>query len=382
MEYFLLTPGPLTTSPGVRGAMNEDLSTWDSDYNDRVQSIRRQLVTLATGEPGFTSVLIQGCGTGCVEATVGSVVPEDGKLLVVANGAYGLRIAEIAEYLGINHRVLDFGEVGEMKPRQIDEALRSDPYISHVVVVHCETTTGRLNPLADIAAVVKNNSCCLIVDAMSSFGGIPMDAAELGIDYLISSANKCIQGVPGFGFVIARQQALEDSKGCARSLTFDLYTQWQCMENHGGKWRFTSPAHTVLAFEQALKELAEEGGVAARYQRYCENHRVLVSGMESLGFECLLPAEEQSPIITSFYTPDHPGFEFKRFYDALKSRGFVIYPGKVSRAPCFRIGTIGHVFPENFHQLVREVQSCMYWLEPHPEKPMKATNTNNKGLSP
>ena len=373
MSGYLLTPGPLTTSPGVRAVMNKDLSTWDCDYNDRVQSIRRQLVSLATGQPGYTSVLMQGCGTGCVEATVGSVVPEEGKLLIVSNGVYGLRIVEIAEYLGVNHRVLDFGEVGETNPQRIEEALRSDPYISHVVLVHCETTTGRLNPLPEIATVVKNNSCCLIVDAMSSFGGIPLDVARLGIDFLISSANKCIQGVPGFGFVIARQQALEEAKGRARSLTFDLYAQWQCMENHSGKWRFTSPTHTVLAFEQALKELTEEGGVAARYQRYCENHRVLVEGMKELGFECLLSPEEQSPIITSFYTPDHPEFEFKVFYDALKERGFVIYPGKVSKAPCFRIGTIGHVFPENFHQLVQEVQNCMYWLEPH----TKATYANN-----
>ena len=256
-DYLLLTPGPLSTSPGVRAAMNRDLSTWDVDYNNQVQSIRRQLTALATSAPGYTSVLMQGCGTGSVEATVGSVIPEDGKLLVLANGAYGLRIAEICRYLHVNHTLLDFGELGTTEPEQVRDALVSDPKITHVILVHCETTTGRLNPLNQVAAVVREQQRCFILDAMSSFGGIPMDMAELGIDFLISSANKCIQGVPGFGFVVARQKALEECAGRARSLTFDLYQQWRCMEENNGKWRFTSPTHTVLAFAQALDELQD-----------------------------------------------------------------------------------------------------------------------------
>ncbi|WP_087112775.1 2-aminoethylphosphonate--pyruvate transaminase [Parendozoicomonas haliclonae] len=365
-DYLLLTPGPLTTSPGVRAAMNQDLSTWDCDYNDRVQWIRSALTKLATSASGYTTVLMQGCGTGTVEATIGSVLSEDNRLLIIANGVYGLRIAEIARYLGIKHDVLDCGELGETSPEMVRDRLQSDPFITHVVLVHCETTTGRLNPLPELAQVVKEHQCCLIVDAMSSFGGVPIDVDGLGIDFLISSANKCVQGVPGFGFVVAREEALAVCAGRARSLTLDLYAQWRCMEDNGGKWRFTSPTHTVLAFQQALKELDEEGGISARYQRYRDNHRTLVDGMQALGFKCLLPVESQSPIITSFYTPDHPAFEFKKFYDLLKAKGFVIYPGKVSKAPCFRVGTIGHVFPKDFERLIAAVKDSMYWLSEAP----------------
>lgn len=222
-------------------------------------------------------------------------------------------------------------------------------------MVHCETTTGVLNPLDAIAEVVKRHGKVLIVDAMSSFGGVPVDMAELGIDFMISSANKCIQSVPGFGFIIARRSLLERCKGVARSLSLDLYDQWETMEKGHGKWRFTSPTHVVRAFMQALKELDAEGGIAARYARYCENHRTLVEGMRSLGFKTLLPDEEQSPVITSFYYPTE-NFDFKDFYLKLKAKGFVIYPGKISQADTFRIGNIGDVFPADFVRLIEAVK--------------------------
>ena len=206
-----------------------------------------------------------------------------------------------------------------------------------------------------IAEVVKRHGKVLIVDAMSSFGGVPVDMAKLGIDFMISSANKCIQGVPGFGFILARRSLLERCKGVARSLSLDLYDQWETMEKGHGKWRFTSPTHVVRAFMQALKELDAEGGIAARYARYCENHRTLVEGMRSLGFKTLLPDEEQSPVITSFYYPTE-NFDFKDFYLKLKAKGFVIYPGKISQADTFRIGNIGDVFPADFVRLIEAVK--------------------------
>lgn len=375
-QYVLLTPGPLTTTTTVREAMLKDWCTWDDDYNlEIVQVIRSQLIQLASSYPGYTSVLMQGSGTASVEACIGSVVPDTGKLLVIDNGAYGARIAEIAQYLNLNHRVMQLGETNPASAQDIDEVLQNDDSITHVAVVHCETTTGMLNPIEPISAVVKKHGRVMIVDAMSSFGGIPMDLGELGIDFLISSANKCIQGVPGFGFVIARQVELEQCAGRARSLSLDLYAQWCCMEEQKGKWRFTSPTHTVRAFHQALIELQEEGGVAARFQRYSQNQRLLVEGMERLGFRCLLNPSLHSPIITSFYSPEHPEYDFKRFYLLLKQLGFVIYPGKVSNADCFRIGNIGDVYPIDIETLLKAICEAKYWeLNKETEKFSNAGN--------
>jgi len=344
--------------------MLRDWCTWDADYHEIVQEIRRHLVRIAADRlPGaYTSVLMQGSGTFCVEATLGTVIPQDGKVLILANGAYGERMAQIAERLRIPHDVLRTEETVQPDPIQVDHALAADPSITHVALVHCETTTGILNPLEGIASIVRERDRRFIVDAMSSFGGIPMDIGQLGIDFLISSSNKCLQGVPGFGFVVARRSALEACGGRARSLALDLYDQWRTMEKERGKWRYTSPTHVVRAFAQALVELDEEGGVEARHARYQANHRELVHGMNRLGFSCLVPEELQSPIITSFLEPPAAcGYTFSRFYADLKSRGFVIYPGKVSRASTFRIGTIGDVHPQTIRLLVQAVEECMTW---------------------
>lgn len=362
--YLLLTPGPLSTSPTVRQAMLRDWCTWDDDYNvEIVTPIRRRLVQLATATAPeqYTAVLMQGSGSFAVESMIGSVVPDSGKLLVLANGAYGDRLAKIAAYLKLNHVVHDSGELLPPDLDRLEQTLSADREISHVVVVHNETTTGMMNPLSEIAAIVKKHDKVFLVDSMSAFGGVPLDIAALGIDCIVSSANKCIQGVPGFGFVIARISALQQCQGISRSLSLDLYDQWRTMEQGNGKWRFTSPTHTVRAFYQALQELDEEGGVAARFARYCENQRRLVDGMERLGFECVLPHRYHSPIITGFLNPRHPEYEFLKFYNLLKEQGFVIYPGKVTGVDSFRVGTIGHVFPSDIDRLIVAVQASMYW---------------------
>ncbi len=362
--YFLLTPGPLSTTKSVKAVMLRDWCTWDKEYNDIVQDIRARLAAMATSQPDspeYTAVLMQGSGTFAVEATLGTALPRDGKLLVIANGHYGTRMAQIAQRIGIAYVVIDAGETHRPDLEQLQLALRNDPAISHVAVVHCETTTGMLNPIEEIGEIVRRAGRSYIVDAMSSFGGIPLDAAAMGADFVVSSANKCIQGVPGFGFVVARRGALEACSGRARSLSLDLYDQWYEMEHKGGKWRFTSPTHVVRAFSQALAELESEGGVAARHARYYENHRILVEGMRALGFECLLPDAWQSPIITSFYNPKSQAYSFNDFYARLKQKGFVIYPGKVTGADTFRIGNIGHVFPEDIRGLLLAVEESMYW---------------------
>ncbi len=365
VDYLLLTPGPLSTTATVRAAMLQDSCTWDADYNQGVvEPIRRELVRLATTpeyESDYSAVLLQGSGSYVVESVLGSAIGADECLLIINNGAYGARMGEMARCLGLRHHELDCGETSRPEPAAIEAMLVRHPEITHLAMVHCETTTGMLNPLEEVAELCKRRGIRLIVDAMSSFGGIPIDMGRLGIEFLISSANKCIQGVPGFGFVIARRAALTACAGRARSVSLDLHAQWQTMEQQGGKWRFTSPTHTVLAFAQALRELDEEGGIAARHRRYSENQRTLVDGMAELGFAPLLPEEWQSPIITAFYSPAHPDYRFADFYQRLKGQGYVIYPGKVSQADCFRIGNIGDVTPERVRCLLAAMACACYW---------------------
>jgi 2-aminoethylphosphonate-pyruvate transaminase len=359
--YLLLTPGPLSTTHRVKRQMLRDWCTWDNDYNQIVQQIRSQLVKLATVQEGYTATLMQGSGTFSVESAIGSVIPADGKLVVLVNGEYGRRIGQIANKLGISTVTIDSSELAAPDPQALDKVLQEDPQITHVAMVHCETTTGMLNPIKAIGDIAKKYKKVFIVDAMSSFGGIAIDMAELHIDFLVSSANKCIQGVPGFGFVLAKHSSMSAIEGLSRSVSLDLYDQWRCMEDNGGKWRFTSPTHVVRAFAEALKELDGEGGIVARQQRYGENQHALVVGMQRLGFEPLLDAQLQSSIITSFHNPQHPNYNFNTFYEVLKEKGFVIYPGKVSQADCFRIGTIGDVWPSDIDKLIEAVEASMYW---------------------
>ncbi|MCL1879305.1 MAG: 2-aminoethylphosphonate--pyruvate transaminase [Actinomycetia bacterium] len=363
--YILLTPGPLSTSKGVRSALLRDWCTWDADYNEGiVQDIRRRLVQLARWRSNvdrccsgknenYTAVLMQGSGSFSVEATLGSALPPDGRILIITNGAYGQRMVQMADVLQVDYIEYALPETECPDPHKIGTLLDENPDVTHVALVHCETTTGMLNPLCAVAQVVKARGKTLIVDAMSSFGGIPIDLNELGIDFLVSSANKCIQGVPGFAFVIAKQDELQKCRGNARSLCLDLFSQWQEMEK-SGKWRYTSPTHVVRAFHQALNELDAEGGVDVRYARYRQNQRLLAEGMAELGFQPLLPADLQSPIITSFLYP-RPDFDFAAFYRQVKAQGFVLYPGKLSRANTFRIGNIGEVYPKDIQRLLQVV---------------------------
>jgi 2-aminoethylphosphonate-pyruvate transaminase len=358
-RYILLTPGPLTTSRAVKEAMLTDWCTWDDDYKGLVQNIRSQLLKLATPAAGYTCVLMQGSGTFCVESVITTALPPSGKLLVLANGAYGRRLAQIAQRIGIDCLSIDSGDTAPPDLERLDRTLAVDKAITHVAAVHCETTTGMLNPIEAVGRLTAAHDRLLIVDAMSSFGGIPLEIVDCHADYLISSANKCIQGVPGFGFVIARRSVLAQTAGQARSLSLDLFDQWDTMEKDRGKWRFTSPTHSVHAFAVALNELAEEGGIAKRHQRYCNNHKSLVEGMQTLGFRPLLPSGLQSPIITSFVYPDDPDWTFDRFYHRLKQAGFVIYPGKLTDAQTFRIGTIGAIYPADIQRLLRAVAETL-----------------------
>lgn len=359
---LLFTPGPLTTSEGVKQAMLRDLGSRDREFIETVREIRRKLVGLAgPGAAGYVAVLMQGSGTFAIESVLGSVVPPQGRLLVAVNGAYGRRMKQIAARLKIDAAHVCFEENAPVDPDAVAEALRAAGPFTHVGVIHCETTTGILNPVEDIGAVVAASGAGFIVDAMSSFGGVPLDLGEARIDYLVSSANKCIQGVPGFGFVLARRERLLETEGRARSLSLDLLAQWRGLECDG-QFRFTPPTHALLAFRRALEELEAEGGVSGRNARYRANHAVLMDEMRAIGFEPYLALEHQSPIITTFRYPARAGFDFADFYSRLSARGMVIYPGKLTHEDCFRIGTIGHIFPNDIRRLggaIREVLAEM-----------------------
>lgn len=362
---LLFTPGPLTTSATVKQAMLRDLGSLDSDFLATVRGIRMRLLELGPYPvEDYECVLMQGSGTFVVESVISSVIPRDGKLLVLVNGAYGRRIAQTARIHGIALDVLEVAENRKFTPEIVAKHLASTSGITHVAVVHCETTSGILNQVEEIGYVVHNAGAVYIVDAMSSCGAVPIDMGGSHIDFLISSANKCIEGVPGFGFVLANRHALESAKGHARTLSLDLYDQWASMEAHG-HFRFTPPIHTMLAFEQALNELDEEGGVRARGERYRKNHIALCQGMKAIGFEMYLAEEDQSFIITSFRYPPNPAFQFADFYARLWAIGFAIYPGKLSHESCFRIGTIGRITPKDVETLLKAIRQVLSEMGVH-----------------
>ncbi len=358
-DKLLFTPGPLTTSMTVKQAMLQDVGSRDFDFIDLVKEIRSRLLEIGgVGDDGYEAIIMQGSGTFTLEAVVSSSVPPVGKLLVIINGAYGRRIAQIAKIHNIQTITLEVPENRAPDLVQIEKALETDAAITNVAVIHCETTTGLMNPVQDIGRIVQGFSRRLLVDAMSSFGAVPVDLAEWGIDYLVSSANKCIEGVPGFGFALVRRDALMQTEGNARSLSLDLLSQWKGLEQNG-QFRFTPPTHALLAFRQALLELEAEGGVAGRAARYRTNYETLIAGMRAMGFQEYLEREDQGYIITSFRYPPHPNFDFDEFYKRLNDRGYVIYPGKVSQAECFRIGTIGRIFESDLNDLLAALREVV-----------------------
>ena len=351
-RYKLLTPGPLTTTETVKQKMMVDHCTWDNDYKQITQRIRAGLLKLGhVDHSEYTAVLMQGSGTFGVESVLTSVVGNEDKLLIASNGAYGRRMADICEHAGITYCLYEQQNNLCPDPKVIENLLKSDAEITHVSMVHSETTSGILNDIEAVGKVVKAFDKTFIVDAMSSFGGIDIPLKEWGIDFLISSANKCIQGVPGFSFIIARQDKILKSKGKARSLSLDLYDQWKGMEEGNGKWRFTSPTHVVLAFDKAMEELYWEGGIPSRYERYEKNQKLLVQLFGKLGFKPYLSEEVQGPIITTFYYPEGVKFTFEKMYDYIKKRGYVLYPGKVMEAETFRVGNIGEIYSEDIKKL-------------------------------
>lgn len=354
---LLFTPGPLSTSSTVKEAMLKDVGSRDHEFIQAVRDISNHLLALAgvTKEAGYECVLVQGSGTFGIESVISSVVGKDDVLLILANGAYGERIVKMCRIHQFNHHVLRFEENEIVTAAATETFLAAHPEITHVACIHSETTTGLFNPVAAIGAVCAKQGKVFIVDAMSSFGGVEMNMQNMQIDFLVSSSNKCIEGVPGFAFALCKKTELEKAKGRARTLSLDLHEQWAGLVSNG-QFRFTPPTLSIMAFRQALKELEAEGGVRARQQRYQENKKILDEGMAALGFKQYLRPEIQGHIITSFLYPDDPDFNFEIFYKKLSDLGFVIYPGKLGKTDAFRIGNIGQIFPADVEALVGAIK--------------------------
>jgi len=355
---ILLTPGPLTTSPRTRQAMMVDWGSWDTDFNQLTASVCEQLLGIVNGAASHHCIPLQGSGTFAVEAAIGSLVPREGKVLVLINGAYGQRLAKICEVLGRDFCTFETAEDLPITAADVERLLDGDPRISHVALIHCETSTGILNPLAQIAQVVARHDKRLIIDAMSSFGALPIDASELPFDALIAASGKCLEGVPGMGFVFARKSSLAISAGNSHSLAMDLHDQHSYMARTG-QWRFTPPTHVVAALHEALAQYAEQGGLPARQRRYAENCQTLLEGMAALGLRSILPETIQAPIIVTFHAPDSPRYQFRDFYERVKRKGYILYPGKLTQVETFRVGCIGSVDRQGMQAAVEAIGGAL-----------------------
>jgi len=357
-DPFLLTPGPLTTSRSVKAAMLHDWGSRDANFIAINKAVLAQLCEIANGGEDYVTVPVQGSGTFAVEAMLTSLVPRKGKVLVLVNGAYGLRAKRILDIAGRKTVVQQTAEDAPPDLKKVEAILKRTPSITHVFAVHCETTSGILNPVKEIGALAEKYGKGYLIDSMSAFGAVPLDARAVHADAITASSNKCIEGVPGLGFVICRRAALEASQGNATTLVLDLHDQWSNFEKTG-QYRFTPPTHVIVALHQALQEFSAEGGVTGRGGRYRNNCRILLDGMAALGFKPLLAADLQAPIIVTFHMLDDPRFDFQRFYDGLKERGFVIYPGKLTVADSFRMGCIGRLGEREMHGALDAVRELL-----------------------
>ena len=357
-DPLLLTPGPLTTSKSVKEVMVHDWGSRDTTFLKINRSVLDSLPQIAHAADDFVTVPVQGSGTFAVEAMLTSFVPPKGKVLLLVNGAYGQRAKKI---LDIARRKSIVHETPEDTPPdlgKVEAILKKSKAITHIFVVHCETTSGIVNPIEEIGRLAKKYEKIYLVDSMSAFGALPLDANKIHADAIAASSNKCIEGVPGLGFVLARKSVIQTLKGNATTLVLDLHDQWQNFEKTG-QYRFTPPIHVIVSFHQALTEFFEEGGQSGRGGRYSENCKTLVEGMRELGFKTLLPDHLQAPIIITFHMPTNENFVFQTFYDGLKDRGYVIYPGKLTVADSFRIGCIGRLYPKDMRSAVAAVRDVL-----------------------
>lgn len=362
MEKKLLTPGPLTTSAETKKAMLNDWGSRDKEFIHINSSIRESLLRIINGENLYECIPLQGSGTFAVESMIGSLIPKQSKILILINGAYGHRVKTICSYLNVDSIEYEVPEDQIHDLVKVEKIIDENQDLTHVFIVYCETTSGILNPIKNIADLVSNKNLSLFIDAMSAFGALPLSCKNIEFDAIAASSNKCLEGVPGISFVLVKKDLINQSQGNSHSLSLDLFDQWQSMEKNK-QWRFTPPTHVLAAFKQALKEHHEEGGVEARFKRYSENCKIICNGMKKIGFKQLLPNHLQSPIIITFLQPDSSNFIFEKFYEKLSEKGFLIYPGKLTSDETFRIGCIGHLNSNDMNNAIKSIQECLKELD-------------------
>ena len=358
MDKKLLTPGPLTTSIKTKRAMLHDWGSRDKNFIDLNQSIRKSLVKLIDGEGAYECVPVQGSGTFAVESMIGSLTSNDSKILILINGAYGQRMKKICSYLSRNFIEYKIPEDEVHDLQKIEKIIDEHNDLTHVLVVYCETTSGILNPIKNIADLVSKKKKSLFIDAMSAFGALPLSSQNILFDSVAASSNKCLEGVPGVGFILVKTSTIEKAKGNCHSLSLDLFDQWQFMKKNA-QWRFTPPTHVLAAFYQALKEHEEEGGIDGRFRRYSENCKIICEGMKEMGFTQLLSKELQAPIIITFMQPPNTNFKFKEFYNTLSNKNFLIYPGKLTVAETFRVGCIGNLNSNDMYDALKAIKETI-----------------------
>jgi len=357
-DPILLTPGPLTTSLPTKAAMLRDWGSWDAKFNAVTAQVRAKLSRIIHATDTHVCVPMQGSGTFSVEAAINTLVPRHGHVLVLINGAYGKRMARLTELMGRKLSTFATADDVPTTADDVDRLLGQDPSITHVGLIHCETSTGILNPLPEIAAVVARHGRRLIVDAMSSFAALPIDARAPAVDALVAASGKCVEGPPGMGFVFVRKEALEQCASNSTSLALDLYDQWAYMEKTT-QWRFTPPTHIVVALDAALDQFAAEGGQPARLARYTANCATLVQGMTELHLRAFLEPSLQAPIIVTFHAPADPKYTFREFYERVRDKGFILYPGKLTQVETFRVGCIGAIGPDEMRQAVHAMRDAL-----------------------
>ena len=362
MDKKLLTPGPLTTSSSTKKAMLHDWGSRDAKFIELNKNIRQSLIKLINGQDSFECVPMQGSGTFAVESMIGSLTNKKSKILILVNGAYGQRMKKICGYMNRNFITYEVAEHEIHDINKIKRFIEDNKDLTHIFAVYCETTSGILNPIQEIADLSKEKNISLFIDAMSAFGALPLDVNETFFDAVAASSNKCLEGVPGVGFILVKKTLLEKSENNSHSLSLDLFDQWKAMEANA-QWRFTPPTHVLAAFNQALSEHQNEGGIKGRFNRYHNNCKIICEGMSKLGFKQLLSNEIQAPIIITFLQPKVPNFDFKKFYNSLSEKGFLIYPGKLTVADTFRIGCIGNLNENDMKDAIKAIDKTLKDLD-------------------
>ena len=361
---ILLNPGPATTTDSVKNSLVvPDICPREKEFGDLMQEIRRDLVKIAGGDENYTSVLFAGSGTAAMDSAISSVIPPNKKILIIINGAYGIRFAEIARTYNIEVVELKFEFGKKIELEMIEDILKKDFEIACIAATHHETTVGILNPIKEIGKISKKYEKTFIVDTISSFAGVPIDIKEFNIDFMMSTSNKCIQGMAGVAFIICKKEALEKLRSIkSRNYYLDLYKQYEYLEKNS-QTRFTPPVQVIYALKQAINEFFEEGA-ENRIKRYRENYQVLKSGLIKLGFKFLMGDDVvESNILTTIYYLNHPNFDFNILHDKLYERGFTIYPGKITDLDTFRIAVMGSIDKEDIKNFLKNLEEVLKELK-------------------